>query len=69
MTKTTEELEGDLKDLALMIGRLVTALRRARPMAPQDLDYQALNLLARKGLRPSPLRTDDGGPVLVTPNV
>ena len=46
----------DLQDLALMIGRLVTALRKARPMAPQDLDYQALDLLARKGLKPSPLR-------------
>lgn len=46
----------DLKDLALMIGRLVTALRKARPMAPQDLDYQALDLLTRKGLKPSPLR-------------
>jgi len=45
-----------MQDLSLMIGRLVTALRKARPMAPRDLDYQALDLLARKGLKPSPLR-------------
>ncbi len=49
-------LRADLRDLALMIGRLVTALRKARPMAPLNLDYQALDLLARKGLSPSPLR-------------
>lgn len=49
-------LNANLEDLALMIARLVTALRKARPMAPQDLDYQALDLLARKGLKPSPLR-------------
>ena len=59
----------DLKDLALMIGRLVTALRKARPMAPQDLDYQALDLLARKGLKPSPLRETPNGPVEAGPTV
>ena len=46
----------DQQDLALMIGRLVTALRKARPMAPQDLDFKAIDLLRRKGLAPSPLR-------------
>jgi hypothetical protein len=55
-TAALKQANADLQDLALMIGRLVTALRKARPMAPQDLDYQALDLLARKGLKPSPLR-------------
>jgi hypothetical protein len=44
------------EDLAMMIRRLVSALRKARPCAPQDLDYQALDLLRRHGLEGSVLR-------------
>lgn len=59
VTAERDALLSDAQDLALMIGRLVTALRKARPMAPNDLDYLALDLLTRKGLKPSPLRNAD----------
>ena len=42
----------------MMIRMLVSALRKARPMAPQDLDYRAINLLRKYDLLGSPLRED-----------
>lgn len=45
-----------LESLAMMIRMLVSALRRAKPCAPENLDYRALDLLRRYGLQGSPLR-------------
>lgn len=55
--------EAALDDVATMTRRLVTALRKARPCYPQDLDFQALTLLRKHGLAGSPLREEpnDGG--------
>lgn len=47
------------EDLAMMIRMLVSALRKARPCAPQDLDYRAINLLRKHDLLGSPLRETD----------
>jgi hypothetical protein len=47
------------QDLAMMIRQLVSALRRARPCSPQNLDYRAINLLRKHGLQGSPLRSDE----------
>ena len=46
------------EELAMMIRMLVSALRKARPMAPQDLDYRAINLLRKYDLLGSALRED-----------
>lgn len=52
----TEQADDCREELAMMIRMLVSALRKARPCAPQDLDYRAINLLRKHGLLGSPLR-------------
>lgn len=50
------------EELAMMIRQLVSALRKARPCSPQDLDYRAINLLRKHGLLGSPLREAETAP-------
>ena len=52
----TDTQGSEREELAMMIRLLVSALRKARPMAPQDLDYRAINLLRKYDLLGSPLR-------------
>ena len=52
------------EELAMMIRMLVSALRKARPCAPGDLDYRAIDLLRRYDLLGSPLRDSATHPAM-----
>ena len=53
-----------LDDLRLLVGRLVRALRKAAP--GNELAEQAVDYLARAGLKGSPLRAAQAEPVMTT---
>jgi hypothetical protein len=68
MTTTTEDQR--VKDMALLLLKAAYTLKRTAPGHPLAIEVarKATDYLRRHGLEGSPLRADDGEPVLVTPN-